>query len=479
MTGIVTSTTFKSPLKPSLRSNSCSIGQYGLGGHVESFRGGDVLLPETVTSFRSGPGYVRAINNGGVEGSMSRNELLAYFSGNDTGHAYTKKSTLSAIGHLKYNPSPNLHPIAAGSHGPLIGYCSSDNPAMQGFNLFTDMTSFSWVRSDSSLEDIGVNFINNTSPVQSMVDLLVSVAETVHDGLPKPLASAITRKGVKNRVNVIQSIGSEYLGYIFGISPLLSDIRNTIDALNQCQRILAQWIQNNQRQVRRRRRVPTKSTPSYEYKEASSGTAVGYEAFIANNNHYSGPYPNNHFGGSIGSSNWKHTRARFQNVKEKITFSSAFEYDLSLLLPDDKAGLLKAGRLSDNELQSFLLEYLLGFHPSQVGPELIWNLTPWSWMIDWFTNVGTVLDNLRARTSVGMQTDWAYVKTVQERWVKLNETLTDTTNGQVVIRSDVEYKQLYVRRIKASPFGFKVGFDSFTTNQISTLAALAAARLPF
>lgn len=432
-----------------------------------------MLLPETVTSFRSGPGYVRALANGGVEGSMSRNELLAYFSGRDSGHAYTKKAFVNSKARLKYNPGGGIPLMRNGSGGPVIGGFTADIDSHP--HPLTETLDYTWTMSDSKLQDYGTDLINATSPVQSMVDLLVTIAETVHEGLPKPLASVITRKGVKNRSAVIQKIGSEYLGYIFGVRPLLSDIRGTIDALNQANRIVGQWITDNQRQVRRRRRLKTIHSPSNTSYTLEGGSSIGYTGLVP----AAAPSGFSYYGWALGNSNWRYTRNKLQNITTKITFSSAFEYDLSLLLPDDKVGLLDKGNASDDELKSYLLEYLLGIHTSQIGPELVWNLMPWSWMIDWFTNVGTVLDNLRARTSVGMQIDWAYVKAVQERWCRYTEVVENRTTGAFVASQDWELKQLYVRRLKASPFGFKVSFDGFTSNQIGTLAALAAARLPF
>lgn len=111
---------------------------------------------------------------------------------------------------------------------------------------------------------------------------------------------------------------------------------------------------------------------------------------------------------------------------------------------------------------------------ANVTPSLVWELTPWSWLIDYFADVGQAIGNLNdgwAENTVAQSTylmgtttqRWA-VTSVHELW---NVTLTD------VWEHYIQCKQ----RAVATPFGFGLSASDLTGRQASILAAMGISRI--
>lgn len=109
-------------------------------------------------------------------------------------------------------------------------------------------------------------------------------------------------------------------------------------------------------------------------------------------------------------------------------------------------------------------------------PTIVWNLLPWSWLVDWFSNLGDNIDNLVpidglvAKMPCVMRHCWTnYFVRASQRYKEPNGsfiTHTGTNTKEVVTKS----------RGIASPFGFGLTWDEFTPRQLSILAALGVQR---
>lgn len=106
-------------------------------------------------------------------------------------------------------------------------------------------------------------------------------------------------------------------------------------------------------------------------------------------------------------------------------------------------------------------------------PDLVWNIMPWSWLIDWFTNAGDVVSNLTTGVVDDLVAAWAYVMghTIREAqqvvrcYPKRDGAVIPTT---VTGRTTCEVK----RRDAATPFGFGLDADDLTLRQLAILSAL-------
>lgn len=109
-----------------------------------------------------------------------------------------------------------------------------------------------------------------------------------------------------------------------------------------------------------------------------------------------------------------------------------------------------------------------------VNPSLLWELTPWSWLVDWCSNVGTVMSNISPGLAENLAASYAYVMCTKEERVEIASTL-NLANGP---RTDTWTRSLTRKvREQASPFGFSSTWENFTPRQWSILGALGITRL--
>lgn len=108
-------------------------------------------------------------------------------------------------------------------------------------------------------------------------------------------------------------------------------------------------------------------------------------------------------------------------------------------------------------------------------PSLIWELTPWSWLIDWWSNAGDCIANISSMMLDNLCAKYAYIMGTTE--------YTSVYTGKSVYvtgsSSKASWKASYTRkhRIAASPFGFGLTGDDFSLRQWSILGALGLTRL--
>jgi hypothetical protein len=118
---------------------------------------------------------------------------------------------------------------------------------------------------------------------------------------------------------------------------------------------------------------------------------------------------------------------------------------------------------------------------TSITPALIWELTPWSWLIDWFFNIGSVIENLSTIGLTNTLLNYAYSTVRREASCQvhadpysnpgvLSSGLVSFSGMNHTVRLDQK-----VRRA-ASPFGFGVSLDSLSGNQWAILVALGLAR---
>jgi hypothetical protein len=143
-------------------------------------------------------------------------------------------------------------------------------------------------------------------------------------------------------------------------------------------------------------------------------------------------------------------------------FSGAFTY------------YLPSGYNSRKKMERYALlaNRILGV---SLTPDVLWNLAPWSWAVDWFTNTGDVVSNL---------SDWAEHGLVMRYGYLMEHTIvTDayaiTKGGHVGLTGGVANLTLVTEtkvRKRANPFGFGVSWEGLSPYQVSIAAALGLSR---
>lgn len=287
----------------------------------------------------------------------------------------------------------------------------------------------------SGLDAWGTKAVALAKPTNSVANAATTLAELLREGIPR--AAVETWQGRANRA---RDAGSDYLNYEFGWRPLVSEMLNFAKATMEAEKIMTQYIRDAGRSVRRRWNFPQEKTISTNF--------VSKTPFYAGDN---GAYRGSSLVPCVDTT----------EVTVDRWFSGAFTYQL----PPGFDYLDASSR------SSLLAEEVFG---AEFTPELIWNLAPWSWAVDWFTTVGDFVSNLSDWVSDGLVMRYGYIMqhTVAKRTISpLSNPFTvgGTINPLTFV---VETK---VRK-KANPYGFGVSWEGLSPRQLAILAALGISK---
>lgn len=118
---------------------------------------------------------------------------------------------------------------------------------------------------------------------------------------------------------------------------------------------------------------------------------------------------------------------------------------------------------------------------TRLDPETLWNLSPWTWMTDWFLNGGDVMSNLSSILSDHVVMQYGYIMQTKkvERELSLPGVYGNQNSGWTKMTGPYKITQTRTRkaRVKASPFGFGLNPSDFSEDQWAILAALGISRL--
>jgi hypothetical protein len=293
---------------------------------------------------------------------------------------------------------------------------------------------------------IGTEFLAKTRPTKAAANVAQALIETIRD-VPKIPFNAIDQ--ARQATQLLRTGSDEYLNIVFGWQPLVSDVLKTCRAIVYSDKILQQYRRDSGRQVRRRAEIPVIETGL----QASTDTT--YMAFP----------PNGYFGGNLwyGSTGYGHTSV-IEESSEKYWFSGAFSY----LLSGDDSVYEKSAQYAQ------LANKLLGI---RLDATVLWELVPWSWLADWFTDIGSFVslnndmnqDNLVVRYGYLMRTS-VYTRVSTQTGLR--------TFYDPVPTASTYYKLVQKERVRATPYGFGFDLTTLSAGQIAILASLGLTKSP-
>jgi hypothetical protein len=115
----------------------------------------------------------------------------------------------------------------------------------------------------------------------------------------------------------------------------------------------------------------------------------------------------------------------------------------------------------------------------ELTPAVLWELAPWTWLLDWVSNLGSLASNISLLDWSNVLLDYAYltfvVKTTSQiTWKGPTQwsSLASVSHGYISQSYTSEEKI----REQASPYGFSVSWDGLSPFQLSILAALGMSR---
>lgn len=246
----------------------------------------------------------------------------------------------------------------------------------------------------------------------------------------------------KDRAHFFKSLGSEYLNIEFGWKPFISDLRKFAYVVKNANAILEQLERDSGKGIRRRHRFP--SITSTEITTIGNATTLP----ALSSNYY-----------SVGTG--KRTKTRVTTTD--YWFSGEYRYYVA-------TGDSTRARIKRCAQEA---EKLLGL---RITPEVLWNLAPWSWLVDWFSNVGSLATNVSRFSQDGLQMRYGYVMCQTD----ISDTYSlagVSLRGNRPINLTQTFGTISKIRKKATPYGFGLNPDlQFSARQWAILAALGISR---
>lgn len=296
---------------------------------------------------------------------------------------------------------------------------------------------------NTALEAWGTKAVALCKPTNRIASAATAALEIYRDGLPKMFGHAFW----KDKTVTARGAGSEYLNYEFGWLPTANDIASFAAGVFDLDRMLKQYERDSGKVVRRRFSFPPIRTA-----ESS--------VYIGNTSPMTDPFSTTLINSSLYN--------KGQIVKYRITeirrwFTGAFTY----YLPDGY------NHRKEMAKHASLAGRLLGV---ELTPEVVWNIAPWSWAVDWFTNAGDVISNLSDWSTDGLVLKYGYIM----EHTKCSETysFTGPTGYQSsgVRPQAITFVTETKARRKATPFGFGLTLSSLTDRQKAIMTALGLSR---
>lgn len=324
----------------------------------------------------------------------------------------------------------------------------------------------------SDLNSWGATAIARYSPLKPGVNLGQTVGELLRDGVPtlplnlkKRFEDLLSQDSIRiSRSRILKGGSQDYLNVVFGWQPLVQDLRKMYQTFSTVQSRIEQIVRDNGRPIRRRGRLSRTVTSS---SVPFNGTEMSRYVFIP-------PIGGSTFDSGPSGSDMRARGSKRIVTSTDITFSGRFRYYLP--------------KVPDNRWTTEAGLALFGVNPS---PSLVYELMPWSWLIDWFSNLGDVITNWSSNGIAELLIDYGYVMR-HYRKVTTYDVLatgiysnvsgwTYNSGSRQIFNSPLSTRVVeeVKERVVATPFGFGLQLDGLSDRQVAILVALGLSRINF
>ncbi len=310
---------------------------------------------------------------------------------------------------------------------------------------------------DAKLSSDASRMMRSSVPAAPAFDLTRFIGE-LRD-LPKSLF----------RGNYFPSTGKEYasayLNQVFGLQPTGKDLAAIAHGVMQSTEIVKDFVSHQSRQVRRRRTIELgRSVFTTEY--TPSGSGVHTHVIRDSHTHAFGRLTNH--APAAGRDNLRARISPFTvnytvNARSELKQFATFEY----FVPRP-TGLLS--RMDGYRKRAALV---LG---SGLSASAVYELSPWSWMLDWFIDIGSLLayqEVVATNSVVATRSGWNHVVTtsVGAYMLPRHNRFHTIAGGTCSVTADSVVK----KRRAGGPFDIIQPW-SLSANQSAIVTALAVTR---
>lgn len=135
----------------------------------------------------------------------------------------------------------------------------------------------------------------------------------------------------------------------------------------------------------------------------------------------------------------------------------------------------------DDSLEDFsslttTIQRTLTRYGARINPVVLYKITPWTWLIDWFTKFGDFVERLNDFVDDGIVSRYLYVMKQSDRTVIKTCMINFSGSGPLTLRWErkLSTKQ---REVADSPYGFNVPWSGLSAKQLAILAAVGFTNL--
>lgn len=399
---------------------------------------------QVTTSYRSGALGDRLEAETPDARFLMRSSAIASQTSVDTGHGfYSRSQWLDSISHPKFEWKSDYNMLPGNTRHFSGALVIDASPWAQ---VYPNVPKLSASAPGAEVH----RMFGMAIPTKPEFGLSTALAELLSEGLPFFQRSVLHNiaKG-RDHDPTIKDLASDYLALEFGVKPLVSDVLGLVRTLKKASAVLRQYDRDNGKRVRRRVKLPIIETQS--------------DVFIAQ------PYLPIY--GEAGS--WMNNMGWLLDGDVKATattktqwwFSGAFQY----YIPTDKDVMSRIERYEQ------MGNHLLG---TRLSADVFWNLTPWSWLVDWVSCVGQSLSNVVAFQSDGLVMPYGYVMRRTRITTRVSCTLVNRSNPALRLNVWNDYHVDQKERVHGTPYGFGLDLRSFTARQWAILGALGLTLAP-
>lgn len=281
-------------------------------------------------------------------------------------------------------------------------------------------------------------------PGQSIADAAVFIGEL--SDVPRMLKTTakwfsreyISRFG-RNPRGSVKILADNWLNTQFGWLPFVSDLRKFYRAWKTADDVYKQIVRDNGQWIKRVGTVM----------EDRSETVM---AEVTNGNYHYPLLASYYYPSYPQRGNGKVVRIK----EDRAWFAARYRY----YVPDIGSVVFKRKAIA----------HLYGL---DLNPAVLWELIPWSWLVDWFTNFGDVLRNSSTGLLSNLAAKYAYLM-----WTR-DVLCTAHSYAALSPPSSTSWTIRVCRKSRkaANPFGFDVSYGNLTARQWSILGALGISRM--
>jgi hypothetical protein len=247
-------------------------------------------------------------------------------------------------------------------------------------------------------------------------------------------------------------LSKEFLAIQFGWLPFINDIRQISDAVIFSKQYLADLSRQNNTWVKRSRVATDVETSSRIKRYYNPALVPSGEQVMNMCRIYT-------LDGSLIQGHCD----IYSDVYTRVWYEGAFKF----YRPE-----LDMTSEGYDSLVSTVNRHLL-LYGARINPTHIWRALPWSWLVDWFTNIGDLIQRADEQYNDGMVSKYLYIMHQKVRRIRSIHFYNFYGGAlQLQFERGVTTKQ---RRSADSPYGFVLGWDLSPT-QWSILTALGLSR---